>query len=70
MLLLYTDGITDAQDRYETFFGPERLLAVAQAHRGRAAQEVQAALMAAVRAFVGDAPQFDDIALMVLLREV
>jgi DNA-binding CsgD family transcriptional regulator len=31
-LLLYSDGITEAQDRRERFFGTERLLEIAQAH--------------------------------------
>jgi sigma-B regulation protein RsbU (phosphoserine phosphatase) len=69
LLVLYTDGIVEAQDRHETFFGEERLLAIAQAHQAASAPEVQAALMREVHAFVGDAPQFDDIALMVLVRE-
>jgi serine phosphatase RsbU (regulator of sigma subunit)/DNA-binding NarL/FixJ family response regulator len=69
VLLLYTDGITEAQDQHEEFFGEERLLNVAQANLGRSAQEIQEALIAAIREFVGDAPQFDDITLLVLVRD-
>ena len=69
VLVLYTDGITEAQDRQEAFFGAGRLLEVAQANLGRSAQDMQDALIAEVRAFAGDAPQFDDIALMVVARE-
>jgi sigma-B regulation protein RsbU (phosphoserine phosphatase) len=68
ILVLYTDGITDAEDEKGTFFGQERLLGSVQANLGRSAQEMQDALMAEVHEFVGDAPQFDDIALMVLVR--
>ena len=67
-LVLYTDGITEAQDRQEKFFGKERLLEVAQANLGRSAQEIQDALLTAVDKFVGNAPQFDDITLMVVVR--
>jgi sigma-B regulation protein RsbU (phosphoserine phosphatase) len=67
-LVLYTDGITDAEDGEGVFFGQERLLEVAEANRGQPAQDVQAALLAEVHQFVGDAPQFDDIALMVVVR--
>ena len=67
-LVLYTDGITDAEDRKGVFFGQERLLEVVEANRGRSAQDVQAPLLAEVHKFVGDAPQFDDIALMVVVR--
>jgi len=68
VLVLYTDGITDAEDGKGTFFGQERLLGSVQANLGRSAQEMQDALMAEVHEFVGDAPQFDDIALMVVVR--
>jgi serine phosphatase RsbU (regulator of sigma subunit)/CheY-like chemotaxis protein len=69
VLVLYTDGITEAQDRQEAFFGAGRLLEVAQANLGRSARDIQDALIAEVRAFAGDAPQFDDIALMVVARK-
>jgi serine phosphatase RsbU (regulator of sigma subunit) len=69
VLVLYTDGVTEAQDRREEFFGTERLLATMHAHRERSAQEIQSALIEEIHAFVGGAPRFDDIALMVLVRE-
>ena len=68
-LLLYTDGVTEAQDGQAAFFGESRLLAALQAHWGRPAQEVQAALLREIHTFVGDAPQFDDITMMVVVRE-
>jgi sigma-B regulation protein RsbU (phosphoserine phosphatase) len=67
-LVLYTDGITEAQNRQEKFFGKGRLLEVTQANLGRSAQEIQDALLTAVDKFVGTAPQFDDITLMVVVR--
>jgi len=70
MLVLYTDGVTEAQDGRETFFGKERLLEVVRTNLGRPAQDVQDALLAEVHEFVGDAPQFDDIALMVVVRSL
>jgi NarL family two-component system response regulator LiaR len=69
VLLLYTDGITEAQDRNQTFFGEERLLEIAQANRGRSAVDIQDVLIAEVHGFVDGAPQFDDITLMVLVRD-
>jgi sigma-B regulation protein RsbU (phosphoserine phosphatase) len=68
-LVLYTDGITDAQDPEEKLYGEQRLLEVIQANRGRPAQDVQHALMAHVCQFMGDTPQFDDITLAVVVRE-
>jgi sigma-B regulation protein RsbU (phosphoserine phosphatase) len=69
VLVLYTDGITEAQDRRETFFGQERLLETAKANLGRSAHDIHAALIREVHDFVSDAPQFDDITLMVVARD-
>jgi serine phosphatase RsbU (regulator of sigma subunit)/HAMP domain-containing protein len=68
VLMLYTDGITEAQDAQEDFFDEERLQEVARANLGRSAAEIQDAVIARVGAFVGDAPQSDDMALMVAVR--
>jgi serine phosphatase RsbU (regulator of sigma subunit) len=67
-LVLYTDGVTDAQGSRGTAFGKERLLAVAQNHVGQPAGEVQQALLAKIHDFVGDVPRFDDLTLMVVTR--
>ena len=67
MLILYSDGLTEAQDAQEEFFGKERLLQVARANLGRSAQDVQDALMTRVLEFIGDAPQSDDITLTVVV---
>ena len=69
-LVLYTDGIPDAQDGHRTFFGADRLKQISRASLGLPAEEMQKVLMAAVDEFVGDAPQSDDITLMVVTRDV
>jgi serine phosphatase RsbU (regulator of sigma subunit) len=68
-LVLYTDGITDAQNADEQFFGLERLQEAVRKHHGKPALELREALLAEVRQWVGDAPQFDDITLMVVVRK-
>jgi serine phosphatase RsbU (regulator of sigma subunit) len=68
VLVLYTDGVTDAEDSQGSSFSQDRLLEIVQANLGRSAQDIQDALIAAVHEFVGDAPQFDDITLMVVVR--
>jgi sigma-B regulation protein RsbU (phosphoserine phosphatase) len=69
VLLLYTDGITDALDEQDEFFQSERLLEAVQANLGSSAQEIQEALLAEVHQFMGQGPQFDDITLLVVARE-
>ncbi|MGC9398609.1 MAG: PP2C family protein-serine/threonine phosphatase [Anaerolineae bacterium] len=68
-LLLYTDGITDAENADGDFFGRQRLLRSACAHLGASAPVFQAALFSDLHAFVGDSVQFDDITLMVLTHQ-
>jgi serine phosphatase RsbU (regulator of sigma subunit) len=51
------------------FFKEDRLLECVQAVRGHSAREIQNAILADVREFVGDASQSDDIALMVVARD-
>jgi len=76
LLLLYTDGITEAHNAQATLFGEERMLqavqtAIAtQAGQGLTAQDIQNALLTAVREFAGDTPQFDDITLMIIVRDL
>jgi serine phosphatase RsbU (regulator of sigma subunit)/DNA-binding NarL/FixJ family response regulator len=69
VLLLYTDGVTDTVNPQRTRFGAQRLLEVAQEPPGRSAHEIQAAILAALDRFAGDAPQLDDVTLVVLGRD-
>jgi serine phosphatase RsbU (regulator of sigma subunit) len=69
VLLLYTDGITEALDEQEEFFQSERLLEVVQTNLGRSAQEIQDVLLAKIHQFIGQRPQFDDIALLIVARD-
>jgi sigma-B regulation protein RsbU (phosphoserine phosphatase) len=68
VLLLYTDGVTEAQDAGGAFFGAERLLVCAQASLGRPAGAVCAAVLAAVAEFAGVPHPADDIALLAITR--
>ena len=69
VLVLYSDGVTEAQDVSQEFFEEERLIEAAQASLGRSASEIQDAILTKVHQFMGDAPQADDITLFVLVRE-
>lgn len=69
LLLMYTDGVTEAEDEFEDFFGEARLQAVTTANLGRPVDIIEDKVVTAVLDFVGDAPQFDDITLMLLARD-
>lgn len=64
VVLLYTDGVTEAQDSSDGFFETERLVAALRASLGGGAEAAVAGVLAAVRAFAGTAPQSDDITLL------
>ena len=69
LAVLYTDGVTEARNAADEKFGYARLQAVFAAGRPDDAREVSEAILDAVRAFVGRAPQTDDIACLVVVRE-
>lgn len=61
-LYLYTDGVSEAENLEHEQFGMGRMQTVL--HERRRAQEHLDAMLAAVRSFVGEAPQSDDITLL------
>jgi serine phosphatase RsbU (regulator of sigma subunit) len=67
-LVLYTDGMSDAQNASEEFYSLARLQEAIRKHRRKPAKKLRDALLAELRAWVGDTPQFDDITLMVIKR--
>ncbi|WP_214020207.1 PP2C family protein-serine/threonine phosphatase [Methanoculleus sp.] len=66
LLVFYTDGVTEAENEDGGMFGEDRLSAVIEGVADRPAAEVAEAVRDAVAAFAGDAPQFDDITVVVL----
>jgi serine phosphatase RsbU (regulator of sigma subunit) len=65
-LLVYTDGVTEAQNEAGEFFGRERLLSVIAAHAGADSAALHEAVESAVASFTRGAPQSDDITVLVL----
>lgn len=61
-LLLYTDGLTEAEDMQAQLFGLDRVEAVLRTRRS--SQEHLEALESAVTEFVGEAPQSDDLTML------
>ena len=65
-LVIYTDGVTEAQNAEAEFFGKKRLRDVALEHAKDGAAVLHGAILDAVSAFTEGAPQSDDITLLVL----
>ncbi len=64
----FSDGVTEAQASDHLEFGEERLLEVLRDCRGSRAEAMVVAVKERVDAFVGDAPQFDDLTVVILRR--
>jgi sigma-B regulation protein RsbU (phosphoserine phosphatase) len=67
-LVLFSDGITDAENWNGDRFGEERLLGILDANRALDATELRKKIVSAVADFSGGAPQ-DDSTLLVLAIE-
>ncbi len=68
MVLVYSDGVTEAHDARWEFFGDERLAALLPAAENMPAREAGEMIIGAVDAFVGDERAFDDLSLIILKR--
>jgi phosphoserine phosphatase RsbU/P len=68
LLILYTDGINEAQDETGEQLGLERLLTMARSLPTNSATAAGEALIAAVEQFRGKAPAADDATVVALMR--
>ena len=65
-IYLYTDGVTEATNAQSELYGEDRLLAAINSQEFGSMQELCTYVKADVDAFVGEAPQFDDITMVAL----
>lgn len=65
-VILYTDGIPEAENLQGKHYGIDRLCEVACLHVGKSAQEIQQAIIADLKQYIGTQKIYDDITLLVL----
>jgi len=65
-LVIYTDGVTEAEDPTDEQFGTDRLNAVVSTHRTETAQQVHNAIRTSLHEFIGERQPSDDSTLLVL----
>jgi sigma-B regulation protein RsbU (phosphoserine phosphatase) len=65
-LVLFTDGVNEAQNVDGDFFGPDRLRAASAEGRDEGTPGLTGSVLTSVRAFAGEAPQSDDITILTL----
>ncbi|MFA5222632.1 MAG: SpoIIE family protein phosphatase [Methanoregula sp.] len=66
VMVLYTDGITEAINEQEEMFDVPRLIETIRKNGDSSSQEIADEIIRSVFAFCGTQPQFDDITLMVV----
>lgn len=69
ILVVYSDGVTEAQDEADEFFGTDRFFQLLPGQKSVSARELGAKILAAVDSFIGEARFHDDLSLMILKRE-
>jgi len=69
LLLLYTDGISEAMTKDDEEWGEERMITAARLAQRKSASEVLDKIFMAADAFTAGAPQHDDMTLLVLKLE-
>ncbi len=65
LLVLYTDGVIEAADPNNTFFGTDRLVGVVERLRDSSPREVVLGIRQAMEGFIGDRLPSDDITMVV-----
>jgi sigma-B regulation protein RsbU (phosphoserine phosphatase) len=69
MIVIFSDGITDAINDFEEPYGEERLAALLEDSREESASGVIDKIVLAVQQHAGECPQMDDMTLIVVKRE-
>jgi phosphoserine phosphatase RsbU/P len=66
ILVVYSDGLTDAQNQQAEMFGEERLLQIIQQEAPSGSQVLKPKLLKAIEEFTQGMPQTDDITFVVV----
>jgi len=69
VVVMYTDGITEAEDMNKVLYGLEKLIEVIRINCHRSASEIRHAVIDDVRSHIGEQKVFDDITLLVLKQK-
>jgi serine phosphatase RsbU (regulator of sigma subunit) len=66
LFLLFTDGISEAMNARDDLFGESRLGRLVETHAHLPSEELRERVLREIAAFVGDAPQHDDMTMILL----
>jgi sigma-B regulation protein RsbU (phosphoserine phosphatase) len=66
LYLFFTDGISEAMNTHDDCFGENRLGQLVESHAHLPSEELRERVLREISAFVGDAPQHDDMTMILL----
>ncbi|TIP38375.1 MAG: hypothetical protein E5X69_19135, partial [Mesorhizobium sp.] len=66
VIVLHTDGVTEAEDEDKRLFGFERLCQSVQRHRGSSAEDIKTGIIDDLMAHIGVQKIHDDITLVII----
>jgi sigma-B regulation protein RsbU (phosphoserine phosphatase) len=66
LYVFFTDGISEAMNQHDDCFGENRLGQLAESHAHLPSDELRERVLREISAFVGDAPQHDDMTMILL----
>jgi sigma-B regulation protein RsbU (phosphoserine phosphatase) len=66
ILVMYTDGVTDAENERAELFGTDRLVDLVKANRELSAEQIRMRVVEEVIKFNAASAQFDDLTLMII----
>jgi phosphoserine phosphatase RsbU/P len=69
VVVLYTDGITEAADEHHRLYGDERFMEVIAAHRDESAEAIKDAIISDVKRHIGTQTLYDDLTLVILKQK-
>ncbi len=70
LVVLYTDGITEAENSNKQFYGLPRLIEVIKQNHQNSVDQIRELIIADVREFIGSSKVYDDITLVVMKRKI
>lgn len=70
LLIVYSDGLTDAENPQEEMFGEERLLEIIQREAPAGSRAVEQTILKGIADFTQSTPQVDDITFMVVEKSL
>ena len=68
VVVVYSDGITDATNTSDEAFGEERLSSLIERHRDASSARLVEVIVGAVAAHAGESPQLDDLTVVAIKR--